>query len=149
MTVFACSRVSAAQLSAAAARSAWVASMTWRASSIAAVSMMSWLVAPRWIASANSAGTRAVMALTRAGIGLPAAAAETPSDAFSIKETLAIDVMAAPAPGGASPARSAARAMAASVSSIACSQVVSSMTTEPASNRPLNRPRRGSSFTVP
>ena len=55
MTVPVCWPASVAQASAAAARSAWVACSDRRATSIAAVSMMSWLVAPRWMALAASA----------------------------------------------------------------------------------------------
>ena len=110
---------------------------------MAAVSMMSWLVAPRCTAAAAPSavpGSSAVSALTRAGTGLPVVAACTPRDWLSKFSDLAAAVTAAPDPAGASPARSAALASAASVSSMACSQASSPVWAPPRSNSPPNKP---------
>ena len=53
----------------------------------------------------------------------------------------AVAVTASPEPAGAIPARSSARARAASASSIACSQAVSSASTPPLAKTPPNSPR--------
>ena len=132
---------SAAHPSAAAAR--WPASRSSapRASSMAAVSMMSWLVAPRWTVSAASGGTALRSSATSAGTGFPDRAARRPSAPGSNGAVAAASVTAAPAPAGASPARSRARASAASVSSMARSQAWLPVPAPPREKIPSNSPR--------
>src|ERR1019366_5422196 len=112
---------STAAADAAADRSAAIADSACLASSIAAVSMMSWLVAPLCTAPAASGGTILVSSRTSAGTGLPVSAACLPSPAASNASACAAAVTVAPAPGSARPALSRALARAASVSSKACS----------------------------
>src|SRR6185437_998210 len=135
--------VRVAQLAAAVDRSVSIASIDWRAISIAAVSMMSWLVAPRWIASAawavESAGSSPVSVFTSAGTGLPVDAAAADRFSFTKKSTRATAVTAAPGRGGASRARSAGRASADSVASIACSQASLLVSAAPRSKSAPNR----------
>ena len=81
---------------------------------MAAVSMMSWLVAPLCTAAlAAGSGTRRVSARASPGTGLPVSADDWLSSARSKSPVrAAAAVTAAPAPAGASPARSSARASA-------------------------------------
>ncbi len=107
---------------------------------MAAVSMMSWLVAPLCTAAAASGGTSRASSRASAGTGLPVSAACWPSAARSKLSARAAAVTAAPAPGAASPAASSARASAASVSSIACSQAWPDVSTWPRLNTPSKSP---------
>ena len=120
-------------------------SMARLASSIAAVSTMSWLVAPR------------CTALDR-GLRAPAGPGRGPARAPGCRSgrrarrarpgrsspAWAAAVTASPEPAGASPARSSARASPASASSIACSHAVSPASTPPRAKTPPNSPRRRS-----
>ena len=124
----------------AAARSSASRSSAPLASSMAAVSMMSWLVAPRWTVSAASGGTALRSSAASAGTGFPDRAARRPSAPGSNGAATAASVTAAPAPAGASPARSRARASAASVSSIARSQAWLPVSAPPREKTPSNRP---------
>ena len=135
-----CAAASPPAASAARARSARMTSMARLASSIAAVSTMSWLVAPRWTALTAVWGTCRASARASPGTGLPVRAASPPSSFGSKFAALAAAVTALPAPAGASPARSRARARPASASSIACSHAVSSASTPPLANTPPNSP---------
>ena len=118
------------------------------ASSMAAVSTMSWLVAPRWTALTAVWGTRRASARASPGTGFPVSAASPPSSFGSKLSALAAAVTASPAPAGASPARSRARASPASASSIACSHAMSSASTPPLAKTPPNSPRAfGSSWS--
>ena len=78
-----------------------------RASSIAAVSMMSWLVAPVCTAArAAGSATRLVSTRARPGTGFPVSAAARPSSASSAGPKSAASaalVTAAPAPPGDEP----------------------------------------------
>ncbi len=129
-----------AAASAARSRSALVTSSACRASSIAAVSMMSWLAAPR--CTARAAGPATLRASMRAspGTGLPVAAASRPSSAVSNPAAAAALVTSAPAPAGASPARSRARASPASAFSMARSHAASPTSAPPRLNTPPNSP---------
>ena len=108
---------------------------------MAAVSRMSWLVAPWCTAGRGDAGD-----LRRSAPG-PAAGTGLPVQRRLRAELRGVEpvragrrVTAAPAPGGASPARSSARASAASASSMACSQAASPAATPPRPKRAENRP---------
>ena len=115
-------------------------SMARLASSMTAVSTMSWLVAPRWTALTAVWGTCRASARASPGTGFPVSAASPPSS-FGLKlSALAAKVTASPAPAGASPARSRARASPASVSSMACSHAVSPASTPPLAKTPPNSP---------
>ena len=140
MMVLRCAAARRAAAAAAAARSSEITPSDWRASSIAAVSMMSWLVAPWCTAPAGPGGRIRVSARTSAGTGLPVSAACWPRSAASKAPARAAAVTAAPAPGAAIPACSSARARAASVSSIACSQAWSEVSTAPRPNTPSKSP---------
>ena len=125
---------------AAAVRSLTAAPSASRASSIAAVSMMSWLVAP-WCTAARAAGFATRLVSTRAspGTGFPVSTVARPSSATSAGPksfAWAAPVTAAPAPAGASPARSSALARAASAPSIDRSQAASSATAPPPATEP-------------
>ena len=135
-----CASASPAAASAARARSASMTSMARLASSIAAVSMMSWLVAPRWTALTAVWGTRRAKARASPGTGFPVSAASSPSSSGSKLLASAVAVTAAPEPAGVSPARSSARASPASASSIACSHAVSPASTPPRAKTPPNSP---------
>ena len=143
-----CVAASPAAASAARARSACMTSMARLASSIAAVSTMSWLVAPRCTALTAVWGTCRASARASPGTGFPVSAASPPSSFGSKFSALAAAVTASPEPAGASPARSSARASPASASSIACSHAVSSASTPPRAKTPPNSPRAfGSSWS--
>ena len=140
MMVSRCTAARRAAAAAAAARSSEITPSAWRASSMAAVSTMSWLVAPWCTAPAGPGGSIRVSARTSAGTGLPVSAACRPSSAASNASARAAVVTAAPAPGAAIPACSSARARAASVSSMACSQAWSEVSTAPRPNTPSKSP---------
>src|SRR5690348_7498996 len=130
---FASASRAAASAAAVSSATAWPSAS--RASSIAAVSMMSWLVAP-WCTADRAPGsvTRLVSTRARPGTGLPVSTAARPSSATSAgpkSPASAALVTAAPAPAGASPARSSARARPASAASIDRSQAASSATVPP------------------
>ncbi len=103
MIVDRCASASPAAAAAAWPRSASITSMARLASSIAAVSTMSWLAAPRCTAPAAVCGTRRASARARAGTGLPVSAASSPSSAASKWPAWATSVTAAPEPAGARP----------------------------------------------
>ena len=141
-----CASASPAAASAASARSASMTSMARLASSIAAVSTMSWLVAPRCTALTAVWGTCRARARASPGTGFPVSAASSPSWFGSKLSAFAVAVTASPEPAGASPARSSARASPASASSIACSHAVSPASTPPRAKTPPNSPRAFGSF---
>ncbi len=136
-----CASARSAAAPAARARSASMTPMARLASSIAAVSRMSWLVAPRWTAPAAVCGTCRASARASPGTGLPVRAANPPSSFGSKFSAWAAAVTASPEPAGVSPARSRARASPASASSIACSHAVSPTSTPPRPKTPPNSPR--------
>src|SRR5918997_2822186 len=119
---------SASRAHAAASRSmsASTRSSTRRATSIAAVSIMSWLVAPLCTWRAASPGTASVSTFTSAGTGLPAARPSRPSFPGSKRPASQHSEIASAASAGITPARASATARAPSASSIACSQARSS-----------------------
>ncbi len=143
-----CASASRATTAAAPESASAAASMASRASTIAAVSMMSWLVAPRCTAAlAAGSGTSRVSARASPGTGLPVSSDDRLSSARSKSPgRAAAAVTAAPAPGGASPARSSARASADSAASMARSQAPSSATGPPRMNTPPKIPTSGTSL---
>jgi hypothetical protein len=89
---------------------------------MAAVSVMSWLVAPLWTwraASSEIFETSFVSARTRAGTGLPAGRPPFPISPGSKRPASQREAIASAAPAGIRPTRASATASAASASSIA------------------------------
>ncbi len=145
MGVSRCSAARERRHAAAWSRSARTTSPARRERSIAAVSMTSWLVAPwcTWrAASASTVRTRSVSSLTSGITGLPPPAAASPSAPVSYSSGSHAPATASACAGAIRPVSARERANAASVSSSARSQAVSSVhgPTGPRVRTPSNRP---------
>ena len=102
-----------------------MAALARAATSIVAVSRMSWLVAPRWTSADAGPPTDRVSASTSGTTGLPLAAAARPIAAMSYDSTRQARPIASACSVEMMPARASARASAASTSSIAPSHISS------------------------
>ena len=115
----ACSRASPAQARATPSSSSVTSESARRATSIAAVSSTSWLVAPRWTSPAASSAAAARMRSTSGTTGLPAPSDASARPATSVAPGRHAAAIASADAAGITPTSASAAASAASVSSMA------------------------------